>query len=285
MKILLFGHRGQVGSALCQALPPSYSLITSGIDMTDITELRDIIISNMPDIIINAAAYTNVDGAEDNPRKAFETNALAPRIMAEIANDHHIQLIHYSSDYVFDGSGSHPWVETDIPYPLNIYGQSKREGECHIIKSGCRHLIFRTSWVYDMTHENFVTKVIHLSRERDSLQVISDQIGAPTSARFIARATCHAIKQQTSQNGLYHLCCAGETSWYDYARFIIETQNIASKKCDVIPVSSNEYGQKARRPLNSRLDCKKFIEDFNLLIPDWKTEYLDNHIRTNHKQP
>lgn len=273
MKILLFGHSGQVGSAIQQSARAEHKLILADIDMTDEHALRECILSHHPDMIINAAAYTNVDGAEDNAEIAFQTNAVAPRIMATIAKEKNIRLIHYSTDYVFNGEGTTAWTENDTPAPLNIYGQSKLDGERHIIASGCAYLIFRTSWVYDSAHDNFVTKILSLSRQKDSINVISDQIGAPTSARFIAEATYHAITKP-ERNGIYHLCCAGETSWYDYARLVIETDQ-PSSPCQVRPILSKDYPQKARRPLNSRLKCQRFIADFGLIPPDWKAECLE----------
>ncbi len=279
LKILLLGHRGQVGSAILQALPPTYSVVAPDIDITDDAQLREIIISNSPDIMINAAAYTHVDAAEDHSEEVFLTNAHAPRVMAEMAYAHNIRLIHYSTDYVFGDDNPHPRTETDSPHPLNIYGQSKLAGEQYIRESGCRHLIFRTSWVYGTNAQNFITKIIDLSRTRDEIQVISDQIGAPTSARFIAAATYHAL-EQTHRNGLYHLCCSGETSWADYARLVIETVP-PIQNCRVIPVLSKDYPQKAKRPHNSRLNIEKFINDFDITPPDWRTECIA-HLKNSH---
>lgn len=274
MKILLFGHRGQVGCALRQFAPASHDLIIPDIDITQEEMVRQHISATRPDVIINAAAYTNVDGAEDHIDIAFQTNAIAPQIIAAAAKDHHSLLIHYSTDYVFDGRKDTPWNETDRPNPLNQYGQSKYQGEQAILKSGCRHLIFRTSWIYSPQGNNFIQKIIRLSQQTNQIHVVTDQIGAPTSARFIARATYHALGNPKA-NGLYHLCCAGETSWYDLARLIRDTH--APQSCfDIQPILSKDYAQKARRPLNSRLDCKKFQKDFFLTPPQWKTEYLEN---------
>lgn len=276
MKILLFGHKGQVGQALTRALPPTYQLAVTDIDITNDDQLREIIIHNSPDIIINAAAYTNVDGAEDNIDLAFKTNAHAPRVMAEVAKQKDILLIHYSTDYVFDGAGDTPWLETDTPAPLNQYGRSKLEGEEYVTQSGCRHFIFRTSWVYGIGGQNFIQKILQLLNERDEIKIVSDQIGAPTSARFIAEATYHAIQQQ-GKNGLYHLCCAGETSWYDYARLIMAT-HIPTSTCRITPILSENYPQKAVRPLNSRLNCSRFLTHFDFPIPSWNQEYLKNTV-------
>lgn len=272
MKILLFGHQGQIGSALTNALHASDNIMTSDIDISDEGAIRDAIFSTAPDVIINSAAYTNVDASEDNVETAFQINANAPHVMAEAAKQNNILFVHYSTDYVYDGGGQTPWVETDTANPLNVYGQSKLKGDDHVTASGCRHLIFRTSWVYNKTHDNFATKILKLSHEREAINVISDQIGAPTSARFIAEATFHAINQKTKA-GLYHLCCGGETSWFEYAELIIKTHNPTST-CRITPVLSKDYEQKARRPLNSRLNCDKFAQDFGLSIPDWNTEYL-----------
>ncbi|HAJ89662.1 MAG TPA: dTDP-4-dehydrorhamnose reductase [Rhodospirillaceae bacterium] len=274
MRILLFGHRGQLGSALMNALPASHSLISPDIDITDDVQLRNIIISTLPDIIINAAAYTNVDGAETESERAFAVNTYAPRLMAKLAKENNIRLVHYSTDYVFDGTGNRPWNERDLPHPMNIYGQSKWEGEQYIIESGCQHLIFRTSWVYGAGHKNFITQIIQMAKVKDEIKVISNQIGAPTSARFLAESTYHAI-QQESGHGLYHLCCAGETSWYHYAQKIISCF-VPQSGCRIIPVTSDLYAQKAQRPLNSRLNCNRFINDFGLSPPDWEAEFMLN---------
>ncbi len=272
MKILIFGHTGQIGSALASVLQPSHTLITPDIDLTNDTLLTKTIKESAPDVIINAAAHTQVDAAEDHPDVAFQINAAAPSRMAEIAKDHHSLLIHYSTDYVFDGTGKIPWHEDSSPHPLNIYGQSKLAGDIAILKSGCRHLIFRTSWVYGIQNNNFIRKILSLTQTNTEIHVVSDQIGAPTSAEFIARTTALTLSRPTAY-GLYNLCSSGETSWFEYACFI---NKIADKNshCKILPILSEDYPQPAQRPLNSRLNCQKLMTDFGITPPHWEEGVL-----------
>jgi dTDP-4-dehydrorhamnose reductase len=285
VKILLLGKNGQVGWELQRALAPLGELIAldrwgSGEycgDLTDIKGLRDTLNSIRPDLIVNAAAYTAVDKAESEPELAQRINVDAVKALAESAAIAGSWLIHYSTDYVFNGEGVHPWLESSPTQPLNVYGQTKLEGEKAIKASGCKHLIFRTSWVYSARGNNFAKTMLRLAKEREQLNVINDQLGAPTSAELIADVTAHALKHALNHpgtSGLYHLAAAGEVSWHGFANFVIEQarndgQLLAVKEIGAIPTSA--YPTPARRPLNSRLDCCKLNKIFALTLPDWQS--------------
>jgi dTDP-4-dehydrorhamnose reductase len=236
------------------------------------------VLSVKPDVIVNAAAYTAVDKAESDRATAYTINAESPTAIAQAAHKIGASLVHYSTDYVFDGSGCTPWIESDTPAPLSIYGASKLAGEQGIAASGARHLIFRTSWVYGARGGNFAKTMLRLAQERESLSVINDQIGAPTGADLLADVTAQTITHWANQpelGGIYHLSAAGETSWYGYAQHLFATvraQGIALKLQDsqfkAIPTS--DYITAAVRPLNSRLDCTKLKSDIGLYLPDWR---------------
>jgi len=285
MKILLFGKNGQVGWELQRSLVPLGELIALDArseilcgDLTNLAGIANTIRTVAPDIIVNAAAHTAVDKAESEPELANTLNAQAPEVMAKEAARLGAWLVHYSTDYVFDGSGETPWRETDTTGPLSIYGRSKLEGELAIIASGCKHLIFRTSWVYAARGNNFARTMLRLARERDQLKVIGDQIGAPTGADLIADVTAHAIRsarQQPALAGLYHLVAGGETSWHGYARHVIDFARQAGDAIRVTPaaieaVPSSAYPLPAPRPHNSRLDTRKLQAAFDLRLPDWQ---------------
>jgi dTDP-4-dehydrorhamnose reductase len=293
MQVLLFGKGGQVGWELQRSLAPLGELIELDVDSRqqcgDFTRLDDIahtVRAIAPDVIVNAAAYTAVDKAESEPELVRTINALAPGILAREARKLGSWLIHYSTDYVFDGSGSKPWVETDPTGPLSIYGSTKLEGEEAIRASGCRHLIFRTSWVYAARGGNFVRTMLRLAQERERLTVIDDQIGAPTGADLLADVTSHAIRtalQQPELSGLYHLVAGGETSWHGYACFVLNLARQAGIELkvaaeSVIPVPTSAFPLPARRPLNSRLDTSKLQTTFDVHLPLWRagvTRMLD----------
>lgn len=284
MKILLLGKSGQVGWELQRALAPLGELVTldrqgeNGLcgDLTDLDGLRNTIRSLQPDVIVNAAAYTAVDKAESESELACLINALAPQVMAEEMCALNGWLVHYSTDYVFDGCGTTPWSETDRPAPLNQYGQSKLQGEQGIAQSGCRHLIFRTCWVYAARGNNFAKTMLRLAAEREQLNVIDDQVGAPTGAELLADVTAHALRQamvEPQLSGLYHLAAAGETSWCGYARYVIEQARSMGAKLavqDVEPIPTTAYPTPAKRPNNSRLDTRKVSQCFALQLPDWQ---------------
>ncbi|MEQ6917331.1 dTDP-4-dehydrorhamnose reductase [Halomonas aquatica] len=286
MKILLFGKNGQVGWELQRALAPLGELVAldrhghNGLtgDLDDLEGLRATVRDLKPNVIVNAAAYTAVDRAEEEHEPAMRINAHAPTVLAEEAMALDALLAHYSTDYVFDGSGDAPWEETDTPGPVNHYGASKLAGERRIQSSGCRHLIFRTSWVYADRGGNFLANMARMMCERDALQVIDDQVGAPTGAELIADVTAHAIVQalgDTSKQGLYHLTPAGETSWHDYATFIAECLqgqgiDIQAMPERIAPIPTSEWPTPAARPLNSRLDTTKLEDAFGLTLPQWQ---------------
>lgn len=284
MKILLLGKNGQVGWELQRALAPLGELIALDRqgkndlcgDLTSLDKLEQTILSIKPDIIANAAAYTVVDKAESDTVLADSINHKAPALLARLANKLGALLVHYSTDYVFNGSGVKPWSEDDQAAPLSVYGQTKLDGELAIQKSGCKHLIFRTSWVYASKGNNFAKTMLRLAGDRDNLNVISDQYGTPTSAELIADITAHAIiqvKQDTGISGLFHLAASGETSWYEYAAYVIELgrkQGAHIQVKQINEISTSEYPTPATRPLNSRLNCCKLRDTFSLHLPHWK---------------
>lgn len=293
MKILLFGKDGQVGWELQRSLAPLGEIVALDHDsadhcgdFTNLTGLIDSVRAVGPDLIVNSAAHTAVDKAQSEPDLVRSINATAPGVLAQEAARLGAWLVHYSTDYVFDGTGSRPWTESDLPAPLNVYGQSKLEGE-RLIQAECpQHLIFRTSWVYGARGVNFAKTMLRLAQERDSLSVIDDQIGAPTGADLLADVTAHAIRQVLQRPvdaGLYHLTASGETSWCGYANYILTQvqylQEAAKNKSNKIlrlkalvasPIASKSYPTPAPRPLNSRLNTKKLQTTFGLSLPPWQ---------------
>ena len=283
MKILLFGKGGQVGWELQRSLAPLGVLVALDADsrelcgdFTDPVGLAHTIQEVAPDVIVNAAAHTAVDKAESQPELVRAINALAPAVLAEQARLCNALLIHYSTDYVFDGSGERPWLETDIAAPLGVYGATKQEGERLIVQSGCRHLIFRTSWVYGARGGNFARTMLKLAAQRDTLTVIDDQIGAPTGADLLADISAHAIRavlQRPELAGLYHLVAQGETSWHGYASFVIayaRQAGIALKVENIEAVPTSAFPTPARRPHNSRLNTQKLQNSFDFHLPHWQ---------------
>jgi dTDP-4-dehydrorhamnose reductase len=235
------------------------------------------VLAIQPDVIVNASAYTAVDKAESDRANAYTINAESPTAMAQAAHKIGARLVHYSTDYVFDGSGTRPWLETDTPAPLSVYGASKLAGEQAIQCSGVPHLIFRTSWVYATRGGNFAKTMLRLAQERDSLSVINDQIGAPTGADLLADITAQAIPRLLAQpdlDGLYHLAAAGETSWHGYAQQVFATARQQGKQLQLRDamlkaIPSSDYQTAAQRPLNSRLNCGKLKSSFALYLPHW----------------
>jgi len=288
MKVLLLGKNGQVGWELQRSLAPlgelvaldRHSTVQDGGcgDLNDLDGLRDTVLKLRPDVIVNAAAHTAVDKAESEPELARALNALAPSVLAEAANTVGALLVHYSTDYVFDGSGTTPWSEDAATGPLSVYGQTKLEGERLIAAAGPRHLIFRTSWVYAARGANFAKTMLRLAQERERLTVIEDQSGAPTGAELIADVTAHAICQTLHDDaccGTYHLAAAGETTWNGYARFVLESARalkpeLTLKAQEVAPVPTSAFPTPARRPLNSRLNTAHLRQTFGLSLPDWQ---------------
>jgi dTDP-4-dehydrorhamnose reductase len=278
MKILITGQHGQVSHALQQRLPDLGELIVLGRDQLDLVnpdQIREQIRSHRPNLIINAAAHTAVDQAESEPDVAYAINAIAPGILAEEAKALGIPLIHYSTDYVFDGSKPAPYTETDAPNPLGVYGQSKLAGEQAIATVGGEYLILRTSWVYSDHGKNFLLSMQRLLQEKPHLRIVADQIGAPTWAGTIALSTRALIERwqagQAGDWGVYHLTAQGETSWFGFAQAIGEHLRAQGKACaELEAIPSSAYPTPAKRPLNSRLDCSRLQQQWHVSLPQWQ---------------
>lgn len=285
MKILLFGKNGQVGWELQRSLAPLGELIALSStseefcgDLADLAGIKRTIRKIVPDIIVNAAAYTAVDKAESETELAHILNAEAPAVLAQEAKQLNAWLVHYSTDYVFNGNGDQPHLEMDVTDPLNVYGKTKREGENNIIASGCSHLIFRTSWVYAAHGNNFIKTILRLAQQRDKLTIVNDQIGSPTGAELIADITADALlllRHQSEVSGVYHLTAKGYTSWYAFARFILEHARRANFPLKIqsdalLPIASVDFPLPAERPLNSRLSTYKLEKIFALNLPAWQ---------------
>ena len=288
MKILLFGKSGQVGWELQRSLAPLGEVIALDHDssplcgsFTDLSGLAQTIRTVAPDVIVNAAAHTAVDKAESEPELARTLNALAPGVLADEAQKLNAWLVHYSTDYVFDGSGDTPRRESDPTGPLSVYGRTKLEGEQAVARCS-RHLIFRTSWVFAARGANFAKTMLRLASERESLSVIADQIGAPTGAELLADVTAHALRTVRSRPddfadlaGVYHLVAGGETSWHGFACHVLEYARSRGQRLKVAPdavhtIATADYPTPAQRPKNSRLDTTRLRETFGLHLPDWK---------------
>lgn len=276
MKILLTGASGQVGYELersLQGLGEVVAVDRARMDLADLDQVRDVIRAVRPQLIVNPAAYTAVDKAESEPELARRVNAQAPEVMAREAKALGAALVHYSTDYVFDGSKQGAYVETDPTNPLNVYGQTKLEGEQAIAASGARHLIFRTSWVYGMRGKNFLLTMLRLGKEREELRVVDDQHGAPTWSRTIADTTAVVLAQARAEGwwerhgGIYHLSSRGQTTWCGFTQAIMAGAGLS---CRVTPISSAEYPVPARRPANSVMNAEKLTSTLAAL-PDWQT--------------
>lgn len=285
MKILLFGKGGQVGWELQRSLAPLGELVALDFDSTELHAdfsrpegLAATVRTVRPDVIVNAAAHTAVDKAEAEPSLAAALNADAPRVLAAEAAQQGAWLVHYSTDYVFDGSGTAPRREDAPTAPLSVYGRTKLDGEEHIRASGCRHLILRTSWVYAARGGNFARTMLRLAAEREVLDVIDDQVGAPTGAELLADVTAHAllrVRAEPALAGLYHCSAAGETSWFGYACHVIEAARAAGRPVKVAPqairpIPTSSYPTPAARPRNSRLDTRRLRAAFGLALPPWQ---------------
>lgn len=277
MKILLFGKNGQVGWELQRALLPLGDVVALGSQEADFARpdaLADIVRRVRPDAIVNAAAHTAVDKAESEPERAAALNAAAPAVLAREAAALGAWLVHYSTDYVFDGGGTQARDEDAPTAPLSVYGRSKLEGEQAVRASGCRHYLLRTSWVYGARGGNFARTMLRLAGERDRLTVIDDQVGAPTGADLIADVTAHLLRaRRDDASGTYHLAAAGQTSWHGYASFVIDwarAHGLPVKASEVAAIPTSAYPTPAQRPLNSRLDTRKLRETFGLALPPWQ---------------
>lgn len=276
MKILLLGSTGQVGHELRNSLQGLGDIVApdrAALDLADLSQVRDAVHAIRPQLIVNAAAYTAVERAETDVDMAFRINAEAPAALAEAARGIGAAMVHFSTDYVFDGTKRIPYVEEDMPAPLNVYGRSKLEGEQAVASTGIDHLILRTSWVYGMRGNNFLLTMLRLARERGAVRVVDDQFGTPTWSRTIALCTLRMLEQAQAgdgwwhaNSGLYHLSCTGQTSWHGFAQAIMETAGV---KCDVEPISTSDYPGRVQRPRNSALDCEKFASRF-LAPPNWR---------------
>ena len=277
MKVLLTGSTGQVGYELARSLQGVGEVVAvdrNVMDLSDLDQVRDVIRRVQPQLIVNPAAYTAVDKAESEPELAYRINAEAPAIMAEEAKALGAALVHYSTDYVFDGSQASPRVEDDPLGPLNVYGASKLAGEQAIVAAGIPHLIFRTSWVYGMRGKNFLLTMLRLAKERDELKVVADQHGAPTWSRTIADTTAQVLAQAhaggrewwVQNSGIYHLSAQGQTTWHEFTQAIVEEAGLS---CNVLPITTAEYPTPAKRPTYSVMSSERLMTRF-CHLPDWK---------------
>jgi len=297
IRILVTGATGQVGDALKQACPDGFDLRATSraeIDLSDVDSLayrlEDLVHSFQPDFLVNAAAYTAVDQAESDETTANAVNAIAPGILAMVAAQVNVPLLHYSTDYVFDGSKASPYTEQDVPDPLSAYGRSKLAGERAIASAGGKSLILRTCWVFGPHGQNFLKTMLRLAATRDTLKVVDDQQGCPTSANLIAQVTYQLIRamwaepEQDPRWGLYHLSASGSTTWFEYARYLIAQARdlgfeIRIKDEAITPVPSSQYPTAAIRPMNSRLDTRLIKETFDVQLASWQ-DGVDDVLRT-----
>jgi len=283
-RLLITGCSGQLGFELQSALAPLGEVIAldrSGCDLSNADSIRSAVRSAKPDVIFNAGAYTAVDKAESEPDLAHSINAVAPGIIGEEAAKIGALVIHYSTDYVFDGAKAEAYLETDIPNPLGAYGMTKLAGEQALAASGAMHLIFRTSWVYGLNGKNFIKTILRLASERAELKIVADQFGAPTGAALLADVSAHVTARYLREGadsfpfGLYHLTASGATSWHELARHVVAKAIAADWKLlatpdRILPITTPEYPNPAVRPANSRLNTFKFFEAFGIQLPDWR---------------
>ncbi len=303
MKILLLGRNGQLGWELQRSLAPLGEVVALASqaqgnpnqwcgDLANLEGLRQTVREVAPDLVVNAAAYTAVDKAQTDTQQAYAVNALAPALLAEETQRLGAWLMHYSTDYVFNGSGEQPWRESDACAPLSVYGASKHQGEREIARNP-KHLILRTSWVYAARGSNFAKTMLRLGAERDELRVIDDQIGAPTGAELLADVSALALRQAIAQPalaGLYHCAASGQTSWHGYAQFVLQEarglgMQIHVRPERILPIKSADYAVAAPRPLNSRLDCSRIQELFSINLPFWQlaVRRMLEEIAVNHR--
>ncbi|MBR1153683.1 dTDP-4-dehydrorhamnose reductase [Bradyrhizobium sp. JYMT SZCCT0428] len=283
MRILLTGTGGQVGGALLPLLQHSDQVLAPSREEFDLShpdELKERLARYQPDLIINPAAYTSVDRAEEERELAFRVNAEAPAIMVEWAVRNGVPLVHFSTDYVFDGSGSEPWREDSEPRPLSVYGKSKLAGERAIVAAGGAHIIVRTSWIYAASGINFLNTIANLAKEREELRIVADQIGAPTTARVIAVTLTKILSARRTEltcafeewGGALNIACQGETSWYGFATAIaagLRCRGVGLNAKNIIPIETNEFPTRAKRPQNSRLNLERLFNVFGIVTPDW----------------
>lgn len=277
-KIAVFGANGQIGSALVELLGnKAVPLTRKDADLSRPETLATILEAIQPQAVINAAAYTQVDKAEEEREAARLANAESPAVMAAWCARYHVPFVHYSTDYVFEGSGTQAWQENAPKHPLNVYGATKLAGEVAVEAAGGKHLIFRTSWVYDATGKNFMNTMLRLGAERETLRVVADQFGAPSYAPDLARATVACLEKaaamQAFPSGVYHLVHSGETSWHGFASTIFEKARSAGVELtvrNVEPIPASAYPTPAQRPQNSRLDCSRLKTVFSEILPEWQ---------------
>jgi dTDP-4-dehydrorhamnose reductase len=282
-KILIFGRVGQVGWELRHKLAclGQISVVDyPEVDFTDADSIRAAVRAVEPGVIVNAAAYTAVDKAETEQDRAMAINATGPGVLAEEAKRLNALMVHYSTDYVFDGTKQGPWVETDAPNPLNVYGKSKLAGDLAIQASGCDHLIFRTSWVYGARGGNFLLTMLRFAQERPELRIVDDQIGAPTSSECIAQATSDVLSQILApsgkgidgRSGIYNLTNTGEVSWYGFAKAILTdaANRFGIPLPNLVPIQTSEYPRPAQRPVNSSLSVQRLANTFGIVMPSWE---------------
>jgi len=283
-RVLLLGAGGQLGMELKRKLDAESELTAlarTDLDFTDEDAIRAAVRLTKPEIVVNAAAYTAVDKAESESELCAQVNAVAPGVIADEIGKTNGWLIHYSTDYVFDGSGNKPWLESDATGPLGVYGQTKLDGELAIAATGCRHVILRTSWVYAAEGRNFLHTMLRLGKEREQLKIVDDQIGAPTTAEALTEATQVVLrrlissKTSASPAGVYHLTCGGSTSWCGFAKAIFEAFSSRQRVPEVLPIPSEAYPTPAKRPRNSRLCCDKFFGQFGYCMPEWRDALRD----------
>lgn len=286
MKCLLIGADGQLGFELTRALTPLGELVGTtlagrapggvaceALDLSDAAQVAALAARHRPDLIVNAAAYTAVDRAEDEPALSRAINADAVAVLARYCADHGARLVHYSTDYVFDGAATRPYREDDATAPLGVYGRTKLDGEDAVRASGCAHMIFRTAWVYAARGHNFMRTMLRLAAERDELRVVADQIGSPTPARWLAQVTALALAQGKGIDGTWHVVADGETSWHGFAAAIVEdavAAGLLERAPLVTSIATADFPTRARRPAYSRLDTGKLARDFGLHLPDWR---------------
>lgn len=286
MRILLFGANGQLGQELRHALAPLGNVVCAtrtGIladgspcevaDFDAPSSLPAMMARIAPDVVVNAAAYTTVDQAESEPEAAFRINAEAPACIARACAGRDALLVHYSTDYVFDGMATRPYREDDPISPLGVYGRSKSAGECAVRESGARHMMFRTAWLYAWHGRNFMRTILRLAGERDVLRVVTDQVGMPTPAALVAEVTAEILGKPFCGSGLWHLATRNETSWYGFAQAIIQgahARGLITHKPRVEPIATSDYPARARRPGYSSLDCSRLQHDFGIELPCWE---------------
>ncbi|MDQ2702759.1 MAG: dTDP-4-dehydrorhamnose reductase [Pseudomonadota bacterium] len=284
-RILLLGADGQLGTELRRALAPLGELVSATLsgrvddasceaaDFAQPASLRSLVERIAPDIVVNAAAHTAVDRAEQERELAFTINAEAPGVLARACAARDARLVHYSTDYVFDGRGTRPYREEDPTSPLGVYGKSKRAGELAVLESGARHLLFRTAWVYAAHSSNFLRTMLRVGAERDELRVVADQVGTPTPAALIADVTAQALQSDPQRSGLWHLTPLGQTSWHGFAEAIFAgafERSLLSRRPRVEAIATADYPTPAARPAYSVLDCSALQHDFDIQLPDWR---------------